>query len=389
MADPSVQAAADEAGKNTLRLDGHGLGKVLADLDSTRSKGVARRRHYRWPFANERLTVEVQHAGGNHLTLALAARNISSGGVGLLHNAYMHPGTACTVNLPQIVDRSAYTPVAGKVVRCRHVRGVIHEVGIRFESPIRMREFVAVDPMQGGFTLEHVDPAKLIGSVLHVDDSAVDRRLVRHHLRDTQLTITTAEDGATAIRRAAEGFDIILCDLDLPDMSGADLLERLRTDGVQTPILMLTADSDPTVRAKLRALRATAFLSKPLTPEALLRALGEFLLGEAGGGADAGGPVFCSLAPDDPTAAIVPEYIEDLKVAAGRLKEAIAKDELLAARRVAFQLKGSAAVLGFAPIGEAAEAAVVSLTATGSVGESARPLKQLMSLCLRARKRAA
>lgn len=301
----------------------------------------------------------------------------------MLHSAYVHIGQPCVVHLTRL-DGSA-TPLVGKVVRCRHVRGLIHEVGVRFDAAISVRDYLRLDPMQGAFTLEKVKPEALTGQVLHVEDSAADRRLVRHYLRDTSLNVVTAEDGAQGLARAAEGFDIVLLDYDLPDMNGAAFVEQLRAQSVQTPVIVLTADTDPRTRDRMREVRASGFLTKPATEEQVLRAVAEFLLADGGG--DAGGPVYTSLKPDDPMLSFVPEFVADLKKAAATIHAAMKNDDLNSAKRACFQIKGSAPALGFSGIAHAAEAAMTQLNATMSVAESSKALKTVLSMALNTRAR--
>lgn len=369
---------------NTIRLSGTDLAKLHAVLSATGDKHHVKRGFVRWPFQREIIRVELTQPGGSAApVLHLAARNISSTGISLLHSAYVHTGQPCLVHLSQL--SGTHTPLTGKVVRCRHVRGLIHEVGIQFASSINVRDYLRLDPMQGAFTLEKVKPEALTGGVLHVEDSAADRRLVRHYLRDTSLNVVTAEDGASGLARAAEGFDIIVLDYDLPDMNGAAFVEQLRAQSIQTPVIVLTADTDPRTRDKMREVRASGFLTKPADEEQLLRAVAEFLLADGGG--DAGGPVYTSLKPDDAKISFVAEFVGDLKKAAATIHTAIKADDLNAAKRACFQIKGSAPALGFGGIAAAAEAAMTQLNATMSVAESIKPLKTLLSMCLNARAR--
>ncbi|MEM6459447.1 MAG: PilZ domain-containing protein [Planctomycetota bacterium] len=68
-------------------------------------------------------------------------RNLSAGGVGLIHNAFLYPGTPCHVALQTRHGESVALP--GTVVWCRHVSGRGHEVGLRFDWIIEIDEFIA------------------------------------------------------------------------------------------------------------------------------------------------------------------------------------------------------------------------------------------------------
>jgi CheY-like chemotaxis protein len=369
---------------NTVRLKSADLAKLHQELDANSVQGRFRRTHFRWSFHNTGVKIEMQQPGGVSTTLAYACRNLSGTGLGILHNAYVHLGTKCVVHLPAVSGGTVGIP--SKVMRCRHVRGLVHEVGIAFLTPINIREFIALDPMEGSFTLESVDAEKLSGSVMHIDDSPMDRRLVRHFLKDTSLNIVGVEDATQAMARVHEGFDLILCDFEMPDCSGPELVEKMRAAGVQTPVIMVSGDQREASREAARSAKVNAYVFKPIVKEKLLRAIAEFLVLETTG-SDSGGALFSSLKPEDPTSNFVPEFVEELRTTANKLNKAVNDDDSAAIRRLCFQVKGASSGLGFKPIADAAEACMVTLAATMSVTESLKQVRNLISLCLRARAR--
>jgi len=231
-----------------------------------------------------------------------------------------------------------------------------------------------------------VNAAKLTGVLLHIDDSTMTRRLIRHHLRDTQLEIMNAETAADGLKRSTEGFDVILCDYDLAGCPGPEMYVKLRNAGATMPILMLTADVRAALQNDKRDSRANSYLQLPVSQEQLLRGLAEFLLTD-GNSADAGGPMYSTLLPDHPTAGFVGEYVDDLKTKAGELSKAVEADDAGTIRRVSNDIKSVAPELGFNTIAETAIAVVTALDASMSVPDSLRQIRTLMSLCLRAKVR--
>lgn len=369
---------------NTLRMTPGDLARVMADLDAQAPSKHPQRAFIRWPFHKPAIRAEMRQATGSVSDLRYACRNLSGTGVSLLHNSYVHNGTTCTVHLPLLVGGTAAT--SGKVMRCRHVKGLIHELGIKFAEPVNIRDFVSIDATKGGFTLEAVDAAKLTGVLLHIDDSTMTRRLIRHHLRDTQLEIVNAETASDGIKRSGEGFDLILCDYDLADCPGPDMVEKLRNAGAAMPILMLTADMRSAVQNAKRDNRANSYLQLPVSQEQLLRGLAEFLLTDSNS-ADAGGPVCSTLSPDHPTAGFVGEYVDDLKAKASEINKAAQTDDAGTIRRICNDIKSVAPELGFVTISENAVAVVTALDASMSVPDSLRQIRTLMSMCLRAKVR--
>lgn len=380
----SVKPAQPHA-TNTVRMKATDLQKLHEELEAASQGGTHARKCIRLDYLQMSVRVEMHQTGGTSIALQYAARNISSDGLGILHNAYVHPGTRCVIHLKHRDGREV--PVEGTAVRCRHVRGLIHEVGLRFKTPVNVRDFLNVDPMEGSFTLEHVDPKKLKGSLLHVDDSAMDRRLLRHYLAETGLNVVSVETAKAALERVEEQFDAFVVDNDLSDMTGVELVETLRARGVAAPIIMLTADTRSITKEGARNAKVSAVIPKPTSKGLMLQALAEFLIIDNTGETETGGAVVTTLAPTDPTFKFVPEFIEELKRFAEKINTAVNTEDVVAARRVCYQLKGAAPALGFSTIGEAAQAAMLMLDKHNSVTDGGKQLRSLVSLCTRAKVR--
>jgi DNA-binding response OmpR family regulator len=114
--------------------------------------------------------------------------------------------------------------------------------------------------------------------LLLVEDDARLRRVLSRLLEEDRHVVDVAEDGGTALELASAngGFDAIILDIGLPDISGLEVARRLRDDRVEVAILMLTARD--TVGDRVRGLDAGAddYLVKPFAYEELsarLRAL--------------------------------------------------------------------------------------------------------------------
>jgi DNA-binding response OmpR family regulator len=110
--------------------------------------------------------------------------------------------------------------------------------------------------------------------LLVVDDEADALFLLDHQLRRLGCATSTAASAAEARRcLAAQPFDLILCDLDLPGESGLDLLRWVRAQALACEMILLTAR--PTVATAIQALRAGAadYLTRPVTLDDLVPAL--------------------------------------------------------------------------------------------------------------------
>jgi DNA-binding response OmpR family regulator len=114
--------------------------------------------------------------------------------------------------------------------------------------------------------------------LLLVEDDPRLQRVLRRLLEDDRHVVEVAPDGATALElaEATEGIEAVILDVGLPDISGLDVAKRLRQDGRELAILMLTARD--TVNDRVSGLDAGAddYLVKPFAYEELaarLRAL--------------------------------------------------------------------------------------------------------------------
>lgn len=113
-------------------------------------------------------------------------------------------------------------------------------------------------------------------SVLIVDDEPNIRRMVGALLRAEGYEVREAPDGATALALAREAEpDVALLDLMMPGgLDGLQLLERLREQRPDLPVVMMSGRAGLSDAVRATKLGAAQFLEKPLTPEGLLLALG-------------------------------------------------------------------------------------------------------------------
>lgn len=108
-------------------------------------------------------------------------------------------------------------------------------------------------------------------SILVVEDEVKIRTALTDFLEFQGFRVTEAADGAEADRSVAERrFDLILLDLMLPKISGERLCSKWRQDGLQTPIVMLTAKGQEKDKVSGLNLGADDYVTKPFSLEELL-----------------------------------------------------------------------------------------------------------------------
>jgi CheY-like chemotaxis protein len=111
--------------------------------------------------------------------------------------------------------------------------------------------------------------------ILVVDDEESIRRYVDRALSGAGYRTTIAIDGADAIAAAARAgrFDLLLTDVAMPEMTGAELARRLRRDDPDLKVLYLTGFSDRLFEEKTTLWQEEAFLEKPCSLVGLLQAV--------------------------------------------------------------------------------------------------------------------
>ncbi len=113
------------------------------------------------------------------------------------------------------------------------------------------------------------------GSLLIVDDNEANRDALSRRLALKGYRVTMAADGAEALARiSAEPYDLVLLDVEMPGMSGFDVLSRVRETRSHTefPVIMVTARADGTDIVEAFRLGANDYVTKPIDfPVALAR----------------------------------------------------------------------------------------------------------------------
>ena len=107
--------------------------------------------------------------------------------------------------------------------------------------------------------------------VLVIDDEPGVRELISEALSISEITAVQAADGLEALsllRR--DRFDLLILDINMPKLDGLALLEKLRTEGMSVPVLMLSARADKTDINQGLRIGADDYLTKPFSIEELV-----------------------------------------------------------------------------------------------------------------------
>jgi two-component system, cell cycle response regulator DivK len=119
-----------------------------------------------------------------------------------------------------------------------------------------------------------------VSKVLYVEDNPQNMRLVRKILKHAGYTVLEAEDGLTGLDVArGEHPDLILMDINLPDIDGLEATSRLKAeaDTAAIPIIALTANAMVGDREKALQAGCDGYLPKPISRQDLLTTVAEFI----------------------------------------------------------------------------------------------------------------
>lgn len=117
-------------------------------------------------------------------------------------------------------------------------------------------------------------------TLLIVDDSASMRQLVSFTLKDAGFDVVAAENGKEALSRLAGAkVDMVITDLNMPEMDGITLIRELRNrpELKFTPIVMLTTEAQEAKKQEGRGAGASGWIVKPFSPERLLEVVRKFI----------------------------------------------------------------------------------------------------------------
>ncbi|MDH5545829.1 MAG: response regulator [Gammaproteobacteria bacterium] len=115
-----------------------------------------------------------------------------------------------------------------------------------------------------------------MAKILTIDDSVTMCKMIEKILQSHGHEVVIADSPRKALDIARDQtFDLILCDVNMPEMSGISLVSKLRRlAGYNfTPIIMVTTEGSDYKKEKARSTGATGWLQKPVTEDRLIKAV--------------------------------------------------------------------------------------------------------------------
>jgi CheY-like chemotaxis protein/HPt (histidine-containing phosphotransfer) domain-containing protein/anti-sigma regulatory factor (Ser/Thr protein kinase) len=196
---------------------------------------------------------------------------------------------------------------------------------------------------------------QLRARILCADDNEDNRRLITYLLHKTGAQLSLVENGLQALETAlSEHFDLILMDMQMPEMDGLEATSLLKQGGFSQPIIMLTANVDGASKQQIREAGADGHFAKPIDTLSFYQMLSQWLEHDSKPGDE----------PDNASSVNSPEYeklIADYRQGLGtkleRINQALACDDWSSLKQDMHKMKGSAGSFGFNLLSEIASEA--------------------------------
>ena len=295
---------------------------------------------------------------------SVVTRNLSGQGLSFIHGQFIHVGSECMVELPTL--EGSVNKMPGRIARCGHVMGILHQVAVVFDKPIKLEKYVRLTPAQLRQVREEEKAQKeqernasieLRGRVLVIEAIPNDRKLTEFGLEKIGLEIERGDGGDPFAAAKQSGADIVLIDVDNGEKAGAGTITALRDAGYDGLIVAQSAEDDESIRSEAQETGA-AFLVKPYDLDTLRMTLQQLFADNA---VDPSDHLRSDLIDDEQMKPLIVDYVQALGEQLGRLQEACQADDVVTMRKVCRHLKGSGASYGFGPISEVTTLAMSAL----------------------------
>ena len=234
---------------------------------------------------------------------------------------------------------------------------------------------------------------RISARILLAEDGLDNQRLLAAMLRRVGAEVTIAENGKSAVELARSGnYDLILMDMQMPEIDGYEATAQLRARGITLPIIALTAHAMAEDRAKCLNAGCSEYLTKPVERKSFLEAVRKQLEGrttatttqqpnsppEPDPAPVQGEPLRSEFANDPDMGDLIKQYVGGLPEQVAMLMNLLREANLEALRREVHKIKGAGGGYGFSELTDLAAKAEKRIRAGAGLGEVTAELKALI-----------
>ncbi len=358
--------------RDTVKLTSfqrEGLLQRLDGASKVASSGAKNRKGVRFSYQRENVPMLVVHPGGGVGRFLVCTRNISEGGMSILHGGFLHVGAEAHLSVTDVDGHEQH--LVGVVAQCRIVHGTLHEIGVQFRERIDVTRFV--DDRHHDLELpEGAENAPVVdGDLLLLDMRSATRKTRAHQLRHCGLTVVEAASaGEAKDLLKTQPFDVVLIDCD----SGIAVSDvKALRDGVFEGLMVTLTEKNELARI----LPSTCVrLETELSVPAIASRIAVYLSSRSSDGME---PILSELTNDPGMVSLVQGYIHDVKRSCEQITSAMAESDMQTIRGRCQAIRTTAGGYGFPMLTRAAGDALNALDATGAVEGAITELKRLIS----------
>lgn len=266
-----------------IRLSQRELTQLLDRLDASQNAGPGASRYnrnaVRWNLRQQRAVLTVVDEIGRNKSAVVVPRNLSTQGIGFLYGGYLHKGQRCNITL-RARDGSPRS-IPGIILRCAHVKGHIHEVGVRLDHPIAPSDFLLRDPEEQEQYLDAINPNQLTGDALIISADEALITSISDILADTAIRKATSSDISPLRRSANHKHNIVLLDAAAARQSADQTVRAIRTEGYTGALFLILPEQDKALQTRSILTGASEVIVKPVARQELIRSLAQHILRDA------------------------------------------------------------------------------------------------------------
>lgn len=357
-----------------LRLSVAETDRLLAQLNRA-GAGQSKRRHRRWLMSRQKGVLSLTNDKGNHSAFVIVPRNISRGGVAVLHGGFVHCGTRCTLGLRGADGAPRSMPAT--VVRCRCVEGRVHDLGIVFDQEVNPRDFAIRAMDEFRFDTEAVDPRTLSGKVLVVSSNASDAEFIDSVFDGSGVEVRAVGTGANGLARLDDATAAAFVSATLPDTTGLEWMKSARSERTLS-VVLIADEADAERRENALAEGASECVTRPLSDLLVVQAVAD-ATSRTPEDEDLVRAARCvppGLLPED-----ADRLMSEFRHLGRELGKAVESDDPLGAEQAAKALRWALEGTGFEVLLSAARQAHDGLAQRKKIAPVMAPLRRVIRLC--------